>query len=74
VDSDERRRTICSPRKPTPQQKGPNCPFTTAAVSARLELKKGRIRCRSRYGGPQGYAVSSLAPGPWPHRSPNDAR
>ena len=49
-------------------------PFTTSALSARLEPTKGRIRCRSRYGGLQGYAGSSLAPGPSPHRSPNDAR
>lgn len=55
--------------KPPPQE-GETTPFTTPAVSARLEPTKGRIRCRSRYGGPQGYAVSSLAPGPSPTPQP----
>jgi SAM-dependent methyltransferase len=43
-------------------------------LCARLKPTKGRIRCRLGYGGPQGYAGSSLAPGPSPYCSPNDAR
>jgi hypothetical protein len=47
-----------------------NCIFTTPVSSARLEPTKGRTRCRYGYGGPRGYAASSLAPGPSPYRQP----
>ena len=45
-------------------------PFTIPVGGVRLEPTKGRIRCRLGYGGPKGYAVSSLAPGPSPSRQP----
>jgi hypothetical protein len=62
VDGDEHRRTLTRPRKAQrtilihPAQKGfrTHSIFTTPVGRARLEATKGRIRCRSGYGGPPG--------------------
>ena len=64
VDSDEHRRTMHHQRKPLTSsgQKGTHPPpLHNPVCSARLEPTNGRIRCRRGYGGPRGYAVSSLA-------------
>jgi hypothetical protein len=78
LDSDEHWRILTPDEEPNPprpngRQHHPRTatPFTTAAGSARLEATtKGRIRCRKGYGGPEGYADASLAPGPSPSQQP----
>jgi hypothetical protein len=44
--------------------------FTTAVLGARLDATRGRTRCRKGDGGPNGYAVSSLASRLSPSRQP----
>ena len=64
------------PRKPSPAQKGTNGTTSSQLRSPVRGWNQRRAGSDADWAMADlsGYAVSSLAPGPSPHRSPNDAR